>query len=99
MVESAAMALCVVSYSDTDGLRHSVEVDAASMYEAAVLAIRTFRRHQCEPKEASLLEIEVRSSVTHTVSMRKIHNWLTGGAKAPEEALVKERLRQLLEAP
>jgi hypothetical protein len=93
------MAYCVVSYSDTDGLRHSVEVDAVSMYEAAVLAIRTFRKHQCEPKEASILEIEVRSSVTHTVSMRKIHNWLTGGAKAPEEALVKERLRQLLDAP
>jgi hypothetical protein len=93
------MAFCVVSYSDTDGLRHSVEVDAASMYEAAVLAITVFRRHQCEPKEASLLEIEVRSSITHTVSVRKIRNWLTGGSKAPEEAIVKDRLRQLLEAP
>jgi len=28
-------------------LRHTVEVEAESLYEAAVLAIRTFRQHHC----------------------------------------------------
>jgi hypothetical protein len=58
---------------DTNGIRHTVEVEAESLYEAAVLAIRTFRLHECEPKAANTLDIEVRSSVTHTI----INNALT----------------------
>jgi len=90
------MATCVVSYVDTSGIRHSVEVDAESMYEAAVLGIKVFRQHDCEPREGNRLEIEVRSSVVHSLTMRKIHDWLNGGAKTPKEAVIKERLRGLL---
>jgi hypothetical protein len=86
----------MVSYLDTSGIRHSVEVDAQSLYEAAVLAIRVFREHDCEPREANRLEIEVRSSVIHTLTIRKIYDWLNGGAKTPKEAVTKERLRALL---
>jgi hypothetical protein len=66
------------------------------MYEAAVLAIKIFREHDCEPREANRLEIEVRSSVTHTLTIRRIHDWLNGGAKTPKEAVIKEKLRGLL---
>jgi len=90
------MASCVVSYVDTSGIRHSVEVEAQSLYEAAVLAIRVFRQHDCEPREANRLEIEVRSSVVHTLSIKKLNEWLNGGARTPKEAVTKERLRALL---
>lgn len=90
------MATCMVSYLDTSGIRHSVEVEAQSLYEAAVLAIRIFREHDCEPREANRLEIEVRSSVVHTLTIRKIYDWLNGGAKTPKEAVMKEKLRALL---
>ena len=90
------MACCVVSYADTEGFRHAVEVQADSLYEAAVLAIRTFRQHNCEPGPASTLEVEVRSSVVHTITPRRIYDWLDGGAKTPKEAVMKERLRALL---
>ena len=43
------MAASIVSYLDTEWLRHTVEVEAESLYEAAVLALRTFRQHECEP--------------------------------------------------
>lgn len=90
------MAACIVSYVDIEGLRHAVEVEAESLYEAAVLAVRTFRQHRCEPGELSKLEIEIRSSITHTVTLKKIHTWLQGGAKSPKEAVMKERLRALI---
>jgi hypothetical protein len=90
------MARCIVSYLDISGLRHTVEVDAESLYEAAVLALRIFKQHDCEPVGMSNLDIEIRSSVTHTVSVRKVHSWLNGGARTPKEALTKERLRALL---
>ncbi len=80
----------------TEGLRHTVEVEAQSLYEAAVLALRTFRQRDCEPGQASKLEVEIGTSVTHTVTLRKIHDWLKGGARTPKEAVMKERLRSIL---
>lgn len=74
----------------------AVELEAESLYEAAVLAIRTFRQHDCEPGQASKLEVEVRSSVIHTITPMRVHEWLNGGAKTPREAVTKERLRALL---
>lgn len=34
------MRSCIVSYLDTDGIRHSVEVHLDSLYEAVVLAVK-----------------------------------------------------------
>ena len=97
MLHSGVMAACIVFYLDTEGVRHTVEVEAESLYEAAVLALRTFRQHECEPGQASKLEVEIRSSITYTVTIRKIHDWVNGGAKTPKEAVMKEKLRALLE--
>src|SRR5258708_2919587 len=36
---------CVVSFVDSTGIRHSIEVAAESLYEAAALAVKEFRRH------------------------------------------------------
>jgi hypothetical protein len=90
------MAFCVVSYLDASGIRHTVELEAESLYEAAALAVRAFREHDCEPGALSKLEVEIRSSVTHTLTVQRLQTWLNGGAKSPKEAVMKERLRELL---
>lgn len=90
------MAACVVSYLDTEGVRHSVEVDAASMYEAAVLAVCAFRNHDCEPADLNQLEIEIRSAIVHTVTVKKVRQWLTSTARTPRDLVNKERLRSML---
>ena len=59
-----------------DGILHSVNVQAESLFETVVLAIRAFREHDCAPGPASQLEVEARSpSVAHTVSMAKVQDW------------------------
>ena len=90
------MAKCVVSYLDLSGIRHQVEVEAGSMYEAAALAIRAFREHDCEPGALSQLDIEIRTAVTHTLTVKKLHEWLNGGAKTPKDVVMKDRLRELV---
>ena len=90
------MRRCVVSYLDTSGIRHTVEVEADTLYEAAVLAMRTFKEHHCEPGSLSKLEVEIRSSVTHTVTPKRIREWLEGSAKSPKDAATKQRLREML---
>jgi hypothetical protein len=90
------MAACIVSFVDTEGIRHTVEVEAESLFEAAVLAMKIFKQHNCEPGPVTKLEIEIRSAVTHTVTPKKIHEWLQGGAKSPKEAVMKDKLKGLL---
>jgi hypothetical protein len=36
---------CSVSFTDTEGISHSVDIAASSLFEAAVLAMAEFRRH------------------------------------------------------
>lgn len=35
---------CLVSFTDTNGIRHAVEVAASTLYEAATLAMAEFRQ-------------------------------------------------------
>ena len=76
---------CTVSFTGPDGIRHSVNVQAETLYEAVVLAIRAFREHDCAPGAGSDLDVEARSpGVTHTVSMAKVQTWLRVVRQEPE---------------
>jgi hypothetical protein len=74
------MAQCVVSFVDLDGVRHSVEVQADGLYEAAVMGLCGFRKHEIEPGAMAQLEVEVRSSVTHSLTVTKVREWLQRGS-------------------
>jgi hypothetical protein len=74
----------------------AVEVQAEGLYEASVLGICAFRKHELTPAGLTELEIEVRSSVTHTLTVRKVQDWLQRGVRTPKEVVLKERLRSLL---
>ena len=53
---------CTVSFTDGEGIRHSVNVQAATLYEPAALAVRTFREHGFPPGPASNIDVESRES-------------------------------------
>lgn len=94
---SVPVRRCRVSFVDPNGFQHSVRVQAQSVYEAAVVAIRAFREHGCEPGPASQIEVEVQApSVTHTVTLRKVEEWVESSARSPKQKVAKERLRGLL---
>src|SRR5437773_583635 len=76
----------------------SVEIAAESLYEAAALAVREFRRHPwsdgIEPGAATRLAIHVKTpTTTYEKSIRQLENWLASSAKSPQDALLKARLR------
>jgi hypothetical protein len=92
-----AVRACLVSFVDSDGLRHSTEVQAETLYEAAVLATQAFTEQDCAPGPASILDVEIRrASIIHSVPMRKVREWLEGACKSPSEKMIKERLKRLL---
>lgn len=92
------MAACIVSFVGLDGIRHSVEVEAEGLYEASVLGLCVFRKHELEPGGLTQLEVEVRSSVKHTLTVKKVREWLQRGVRTPKEAVLKDRLRTLMSA-
>jgi hypothetical protein len=87
---------CIVSFVDLDGVRYAVEVQADGLYEAAILGLSGFRKHELEPSGITELEVEVCSSIKHTVTVMKVRDWLQRGVRTPKEAVLKERLRAIL---
>ena len=90
---------CVVTFTDSEGIRHSVEVTASTLYEVAALAINEFRR--CgftanAPGPATRLTVALKTPATsHEVQWGKIEVWLQSAGK-PNEQGMKGRLRELL---
>jgi hypothetical protein len=99
MVTSLVVARqCKVSFLYPEGVRHTAEVEAESLYEAAVLAMCAFSHHDCAPRDGSALQIEVTGpSVTHSVTPARVREWLRSSAKTPSDRIVKQRLISLLE--
>ena len=81
----ANMPSCLVSFTDTEGIEHTVRVPAETLYEAAVEAMAAFRR--CGLADVTLgsgtqLKILVRApKEEHTVTVGKVLAWLEGGAQ------------------
>ena len=84
---------CAVSFADSEGITHSVEVSASSLYEAAVLALAEFRRGP-----GTRLRVEVKApAVAHELLVGKLTAWLEGSGKTPAEQALKTRLREILD--
>ena len=55
-----------------------------------------FRKHELEVGGLIQLQVEARSSVTHTLYRDETARVVAAGVKTPKEAVLKERLRALL---
>jgi len=94
-----AARVCTVSFQDVRGIRHSVEVDAESLYEAAVLAVQRFRKDAwTDPLgPATVLDVEAREPVArHSISLQQVERWLGGATSSPNEAAKKAKLKMIL---
>jgi hypothetical protein len=93
---------CLVTFTDSRGIRHSVEVTAESLFEAGALAVSALRQAgfvEDVPGPASSLEIEVREpAVKHIVTLAQLQRWANGATRSPVEKIKRDRLRELLEA-
>jgi hypothetical protein len=88
-----------VSFKDMRGIRHGVEVEAESLYEAVVLAVTRFRDdpwiEQVRPDTP--LDVEVREpSTTHLITLGQVERWIAGTTISPLEASKKAKLKLIL---
>lgn len=97
-----AAAVCSVPFKDERGIRHTVEVEAESLFEAAILAVRAFRKAEwiSNVGPAMPLEVEVRAPATkHTMTLIQVERWLDESVNSPNEMVKKAKLKELLTRP
>lgn len=90
---------CSVTLTDPHGVRHSVDVTAETLFEAAAMALAVFQKNGwTDPIGlAARLDVEVREPpVTHTVTVLQIQRWLHGATISPNERVRKDKLKALL---
>ncbi len=94
------MAVCIVTYRDSRGSEHHVEVPAESLYEAAVrglAALRACRWIADQPSSASMLRVTVKPPVVvHDVQVGDVLARINEPPKSPAEATKRRLLRELL---
>jgi hypothetical protein len=94
-----AVRFCLVSYKDHRGIIHTAQVEAESLYEAAVLAVTRFNKDPWLEKvgPATVLEIEVREpSMKHSITLHQVERWLAGATTNPTESVKKSKLKMKL---
>lgn len=91
---------CVVTAKDLQGIEHSVQVTAETLYEAVTLALRAFRQNSWVDEIAggfNVIQVVVKEpELKHKVVMRDLERWLSVHGGSPKEVSVKNRVRTLL---
>ena len=96
---AVTLRACAVSFKDQRGIRHTAEVEAETLYEAAVFGIKRLREDPwLEPIGAStLLDVEVREPATkHSITLRQVERWLAGVTRSPRDASKRAKLKMML---
>jgi hypothetical protein len=90
---------CKVIFKDTNGVMHAVEVQAESMYEAACLGLKAVKRSDwidvIGPGTRITVQVQ-EPPVEYFLMFGQLKAWLDGGAKSPNEAVMKKRLKEML---
>ena len=91
---------CRVTITDADGIEHTVEVTASTLFEAVALAIRNIRRADWVgeiPQGLHPVRVVVRDiPVEHKVTMQMFCRWLAQDGRSPADKMTRERVRQIL---
>ncbi len=94
---------CRVTVTDMEGIAHSVEVTAATLFEAVALGLSVIRGHDWVMGIAEGLNV-VRVRVTnvpveHEVKLGDFRKWLERRGCSPKEVSDRNRIRDILQLP
>src|SRR5450631_965012 len=92
---------CRVSFTDSEGVLHGVDVDAESLYEAVAIAVAQFREDDVSPSApGAMTEFTVavyRNPVEHKIRLGQVTKWAEPTTKGGPVGITKrQRVRQLL---
>jgi hypothetical protein len=102
ILESVAGRNCTVSFTDSEGVTHSAEVAASSLFEACALGMAALRKAGIDPVtvgDHARLTVTVQSpTMRHEVIAKRVSAWLQSSGKSPREQALKSRLRTIVDS-
>jgi hypothetical protein len=84
---------CRVSLKDVEGITHSVDVQAATLFEAAAEAVRLLRQQgwaaaALTPRAVLRVEVQL-PNLVHDVPLAAVERWQRSASASPREKLAK----------
>jgi hypothetical protein len=94
---------CRVTLKDMDGVKHTVEVTAETLYEAVALGLVALRGNDwvmgiaqgLNTVQVSVVDIPIE----HSVKIQDFHDWLGRSTGAPREISKRTRIKAILGLP
>jgi hypothetical protein len=98
-----AVRSCRVTIQDTEGVPHTVEVTAASLYEAVAQGLASFRGNEWIADVGERFGV-VKVSVTevrveHEVKLKDFTAWLERSGRSPREIIHRQKIRAIIGMP
>jgi hypothetical protein len=94
---------CRVTISDREGVAHTVEVTAPTMYEAVALGLKQIQGNEWVEGIATGLNtvcVAVKNvQVEHTVRIGEFTKWLERRGGSPAEMTRRRKIREILDMP
>jgi hypothetical protein len=94
---------CRVSIKDMDGVKHTVQVTAETLYEAVALGLVAIRGNDwvmgiaqgLNTVQVSVVDIPIE----HSVKVKDFHDWLKRTTGTPREISKRSRIKAFLDLP
>lgn len=88
---------CRVTVQDMEGIAHSVEVTAESLYEAVAQGLAALRRNDwIEGFPGSVKVFVADVPVEHEVQLKDFTQWLDRKGRSPRDIIARQRIRSIL---
>jgi hypothetical protein len=91
---------CRVTFRDMDGVDHTVQVTASTLYEAVALGLAALRGRDWVagiPEGMSAVKVSVADvPVEHCVKLRDFKSWLAHDGGSPRDRSQRYRVREIL---
>lgn len=93
---------CRVTLRDFEGISHTVEVTAESLFEAVAQGLAALRGHdwiEGLPRGSGTVRVSVSDvRVEHEVRLKDFMSWLESPGKSPREVIRRQKVREILGA-
>jgi hypothetical protein len=89
---------CRVAVPDINGVTHTAEVTAGTLYEAIALALAAMRSNDwaAEPVRGDVTVSVQNVAVDHTVRITEFYQWLERSGGTPAEKSRRRRVKEIL---
>ena len=94
-----AMRSCRVTVHDLDGVAHTVEVTAGTLYEAVALGLAAIRGHEWVAGVADGRNVKVSVAdvrVEHEMKLGDFTRWLETKGRSPRDVMQRQKIREIL---